>query len=269
MSHPRPEATAMADISANLFAVLILILVLIVSIGPKPTDPPAQTTPQQPVVDLLADARLVERATQTPIDMVAMLRRRTSLEGAVNLDIGPKLLHLSGLGLDESWPLPLRDGDLAAIIGLTRSLASQKLQVFVFDHHGYPSILSLLRDLRRRDWAELSVPMALRSEDEAGWSDGFRQLIGRGLDQAAFRSELAKLLNGRARSDMRNWDQFKGAAPSLPMRPQSTPQLTSWDEWLAWGNSLLTWGAIIGIALFIIRVERLMARRRREALSLM
>ena len=267
MSQPRPEATAMADISANLFAVLILILILVVTMGPRPADRPEQTEPQQPVVDLLADPRLVERAAQAPADMVAMLRRRTSLSGAINFDIGPGLLHLSGLGLDESWPLPLREGDRAALLGLMRSLTSQPLQLFVFDHRGYEATPGLLRDMGRRDWAELSVPLALRSDDLGGWSDGFRQLIGRGLDEANFRSQLARLLNGRSRSEMPSWDQLKGTAQPLKVPQAKLPQLTSWDEWLAWANKFLTWGAIIGIVLFIIRVERLMARRRRESLS--
>ena len=260
MSLPRPETTALADISANIFAALILVLIIVIASGqfhrPATPPPPGETT-----IDLSRDLRTVTRPVLSPATMVEVLSTRAKPGPTINIEVTQRGISLALGGVEES--IPLEPNQLEPTLARLRSNRATAVQVLVFDNANYAAVPALLQRLGLLAWNELSVPAALHGRD-GGWSEGFRALIGRSFDTANFRTMLARLLAGGPQQGLGSWEEITGRP--APVRPQvSRPQLPSvptYDFWLPALGDVMTTLAFLAAALFVWRVERRFLQRR-------
>ena len=261
MSLPQPESTAMADISANIFAALILVLIVTIASGQFRRMPSA--APSEPVtIETSTDPRLVSRPVLPPAAMVDVLAGRAKPGRTVSLEVTRRGISLALGGVEENIAVEAAQTEATLRRLLADRAAATTIQVLVLDNATYAEVPPLLHRLGITNWKELTIPAALRSE-AGDWSDGFRSLIGRSLDTADFRNMLARLLAGGASRGMGNWEEITGRpAPlqrSIP-RPQLPPAPT-FDLWLPALNDVLTTFAILAAVLFVWRVERRVLQR--------
>ncbi|MEJ1160530.1 hypothetical protein [Prosthecomicrobium sp. N25] len=237
-------ATILTDLSANVFAVFVLVLMLALA-APKGRDatPPAS----------LEAATLGARAAK-PLDpdaMVAMLHRRGE-PGGVSVDVfADRVVLLSSDGtsvLTGAAPA-------GALAGLP---PDRRVDVFVFSAGRYGAVAAALDG--RAGVAEMSVPGALRRPPGTGegWSRGFERLQARRLDRQAFRSELAALVAGAGRDRADAPAGGRGAAGGTGL-PGGTPP----EDLSARLAAMLTRG-LDALALLAIAVLAGFAERRRR-----
>lgn len=161
--------TVLTDLSANVFAALLLILLILLQAGADNH----HSVPAPPVEAARLGAR--ERTPLQAGALVSALHDRRP--GAAGLSID----------LTDAQPPPL---DL-----ILRSLdPALPVRLYVFSHRHYPAIAALLAGAGRR-WEEISVPRVL-GDAATGWTPGFRALLARRSDLPRFRADLARLLAG-------------------------------------------------------------------------
>jgi hypothetical protein len=182
----------MTDISANIFALLILILILILAAREHSPAPRAEA-PQ--VVDVESDIASIERSTLSSGDLFDLLYERR--EGAPTTKI-----DLFGHGIDViSGGKTEHFSSVENAVTRLRQIAAASTRlpvgVYVFSHQSYRNVTDNLKALGL-NWREVSVPQALRDARlqtrGQGWSNGFSELIARPSNRAEFRVELARLL---------------------------------------------------------------------------
>lgn len=178
----RFEFGTLSDLSATIFSVFLLLLVLLADTAgvPRPAagDPgrAAAVVERAPLgaaamADLLYGRRL--DAAGTRIDVTA--GRITMVTPARTLLLAPQAL--AG---------PLRAGQVPEPVSL-----------YVFDNQSYAPVAMALR-AHGRAWREMSVPAALRGSgpDGDGWSADFRALLDGSKTRDVFVRELAFILGG-------------------------------------------------------------------------
>ncbi len=172
----RLESTVLTDLSANVFAALLLILIILLQAGGTPVP----TAPVEATTDLAGRAREPMR----PGDLVRFLHaRRPGADGA-SIDLTATRIGVRTPGR--------RDDDVAAS-ALPAALPGQgPVRLYVFSHRHYAAVTERLVAAGLR-WDEISVPRAL-ADPAGGWSPGFLALLERGADPAMFRKGLARLL---------------------------------------------------------------------------
>lgn len=168
--------TVLTDLSANLFAALLLILLILLQAGADRSD----EGPAQPV-----EAAQLAAREHTPLDAGALV--------AALYDRRPEAAGLS-IDLTEAEP-PLLD---AAVRGLDPDLP---IRLYVFSHRHYSATAALLRKMGRR-WQEISVPPVL-GDAATGWTSAFRALLARRPAPPQFRADLAHLLGAAAGPPLR------------------------------------------------------------------
>lgn len=186
----KPELTILADVSANLFAVCLLLLLALLAIGAQRPEE-GSTLPAAPIeVETAFD--VVERAPLGAGAMVEHLHAR-GMPDTVAIDLFADGIVISaGSGDMNIRPDTVPGALTAAVRGFD---PRRPVRLYVFDPRWYGTVIAALRE-RRLAITELSIPAALRSPDGAGWSSAFRTLAARGLDAEPFRAGLAQLLAG-------------------------------------------------------------------------
>jgi len=213
----RIDSSVISDVSANIFAVFILILVILLA-NARPPPPPAQSAPSS--IDAMRDLHAVERAPVRAGDMVEMLRGHAG-SGTVNVDLFDGRIEIAGMG--NNTPLVLdvrRDGGRAMLDRLDGILrgqgASMPVRLFVFSNRWYAPVTARLT-AAGRSWDEVSVPQALRATAGGrtgdAWSNAFLDLVSRNLDRDRFRVALSRLLAGSGASADQN-RRSSGAPPA-------------------------------------------------------
>jgi hypothetical protein len=189
MNPYRADITVVTDISANIFAVFILILIiLLVAREQTPTVP----TEAPAVIDVATDLAAVDRAPLDPAAMVDLLYERRTAARSAKIDLFDDRIEVvtDTVSRRISLAAPVAPQMMPALP------ADAAVGLYVFGHRGYRFVTEHLAGAGRT-WREISVPAALRRRDSAGfedWSPGFKQLLARPQDIARFRIELARLL---------------------------------------------------------------------------
>ena len=257
-----PEITVVTDISANVFSVFLLILIILLAMRQQ-NPVPAASPPA--VVDVEADLVSVDRVPLSPADMVTLLYDRREAAQTIRIDLledridvvapsGTRRLALSGAPTSAGLPT-LQPG---LPIGL-----------YVFSPRGYALTVAALRRAGR-NWHEISVPAALRNPKSpgSGWSTEFAALLGRAEDLPRFRVDLARLLASPRPAAAPPLGGPGGRGKGLPDdagAPQRVQPSSLLDQVKAWLRAALTLIALGSAVAFMARVEWLTYRRRRAA----
>ncbi|MGL9618592.1 hypothetical protein QRQ56_11355 [Bradyrhizobium sp. U531] len=242
--------SAVTDIAANLFALMLLVLILLLG-ARSGSSSPSEQVPEP--IDVESDLVSVARAPLASEDLVDLLFERRRDSDSIRIDLLNQGIVVSARGKAERFGLADN-----AMPHLARLINSRKTPIglYVFSPRFYRTVIATL-ETSGATWREMSVPQALRSSltaSDQGWSDDFMGLISSPADRTQFRQGLARLL--QSGSDK--------AAAIASNAPGGQLQAHSLGERIArWSQTALNATAILGGLIFILWVEF----RRRRALS--
>lgn len=169
----RDLAPWLADISANILCVVLIVLVVTAL-----TMGNGRSTSTQVIPVILANP-------ESAADTVELLRQR--LVGSVAL-------------IDLTAERP------------TIPPGTEQVLIYIFDQKFHHVLVTRLIT-EGRNWREITVPQALRATDGTGFSYKFGNLIENAEDPAQFRRDLTQLLSGEPRTAKRNFDVEIPARP--------------------------------------------------------
>ncbi|HUZ66901.1 MAG TPA: hypothetical protein VMU56_04470 [Beijerinckiaceae bacterium] len=198
MSEDAPQITTLSDISANMFAAFILILIMVAASAasrrPAASAPPGRTITER-------DLHFVQRQALDPQAMVRLLYDRRPGARGTSVD-----LFASGLALSAGAPSASgiltggSEADLANALNSALGAQAGPVRLYVFSNKHYAATAKVLAQAGFA-WREISVPRALRRHDGDGWRPSFRALLREAGNFSAFRAGLARILQaGDARS---------------------------------------------------------------------
>ena len=241
--------SAMTDISANIFALLILILIIMLAARENSPAPGAEALQ---IIDLEKDVAGVERAPLSSEELIDLLYERRERASSTKIDLLEQEIVISFGGKTEHF------GTTENAVSRLRQIGSvgSPVGVYVFSHRFYRNISDSLKTLGW-SWREISIPQALRASagGPQGWSAGFSELIAHSSDRSQFRADLARLLRSASQNEHSNqsWHE-RGNAAQRPER--MIGQLARWLRAALDAISLL--GGFIFIACVeIIRMKRM------------
>lgn len=183
----RLGAATLTDLSANIFAALFLILLILL----------ATAGPQGPV-EARRDLGSRARAPLSAGALVELLRERLPRAPGLSLDLSASRIGTSVETAPGSGEAPFAILDRLLARGEGRSMGPVRL--YVFSPRLYAPVAERL-ERAGQPWREITVPAALRDPSGEGWSPAFLALPD---DPARFREGLARLLS---------------AAPMVPLQP--------------------------------------------------
>lgn len=179
-SEVRPDLTILADVAANVFAICLLILLVLLAADRRGRE--AGEAGAGPV-EARGTFEVVERSPLGAGAMIAHLRARLAADGGPAIDVLP-----GGNGF-------IRDGRPAAPAAVMGQADRRPVRLYVFEAGGYGAAIAGLHE-RGLSFVEMSVPRALRRADGAGWSTAFLALAPLAGEPDRFRDGLARLLGG-------------------------------------------------------------------------
>jgi hypothetical protein len=180
------DISAVTDISANIFTLLILILIIMLAAR-------GNSSPPQ-VIHVETDTIGVERAPLGSDELFDLLYARRASAQSTKIDLFAHGIDVISAGKTQHFT-----SVEAALARLNESarFTGVPVGVYVFSHRFYRDTTIALKTMGS-EWREVSVPQALRDSsakiEGQGWSTGFFELIVRSTDRAQFRNELAQLL---------------------------------------------------------------------------
>jgi hypothetical protein len=202
------NVSILTDISANIFALLILFLIIMLA-ARESAPVPRTDTPE--IIDVEKDLAGVERSPLGGDELFDLLYQRREASTTTRIDLLGQSIDIVSPGQTEHF------GSVEFAAARLRQLAAASrgapAGVYVFSHRFYRGLAESLEALGW-SWREVSVPEALRDSDSGssdhGWSAGFTRLIAQPSDRAQFRIKLAELLQ----------------SPSAPNKEQSGQALS-------------------------------------------
>jgi hypothetical protein len=242
------NVSILTDISANIFALLILFLIILLAARESSPAP----RPEAPrVVDIEKEFASVERSPLSGDELVDLLYERREGALTTGIDLLDQSIDVVSAGRTE------RFSSLENAASGLRQLAAASNRapagVYVFSHRFYRGLAENLKALGWT-WREVSVPEALRDYSPEtrghGWSAGFSQLIAQPSDRTRFRLKLAELLQAASTRNNEHSSQGSGAVASPS---QLSPTII--DRFKRWLRGTLNAAAIFGGVGFIVWVE--------------
>jgi hypothetical protein len=236
--------SAITDISANIFSLLIFILIMMLAAQERPV----VRSEASPVVDVEKDLAGIERSPLGSDELFDLLYDRGKGAASVKIDLFDQGIDVSVDGRTERF-----NSVESAVLRLRQIAVSTRLPIgiYVFSHQIYRNVTDNLK-VFGWSWRELSVPQALRdvSARRAGqsWSAGFSELIARLSNCEQFRIELARLLQSSADGNL-NESRYGGGAASGHWRD------TIVDNIVQWSRTVLNAIALFGGLIFVTWVE--------------
>ena len=156
----KEDLAILSDLSANIFAVFILVLIMLLQQPPQAGDRP----PAPSVIEATADLAIVERPPLPAGSVIAHLHdRRASAEG-ISIDLFADRVAVVLGGAEILLPAssdPTMAPRLASLVQPPPVRAPVRL--YVFDHRNYVVVTDTL-SRAGRSWHEVSVPLALRGD---------------------------------------------------------------------------------------------------------
>lgn len=188
--------TILSDLSANLFAALLLILILLLQAKVAAGHLDRSGRPEAPP----APARFGWAAHKPlqPLETIDLLRQRRPSAPGLGIDLTQSGVVLSGAEAGRLAETELDGTQVRTVLdeALGAGASRGPLRLYVFANRWYGS---LTRELRAKGlaWTEMSVPRALRAAGpDDRWSAAFRDLIAAPMSLPEFRAGLAQLLAG-------------------------------------------------------------------------
>ena len=244
--NPAPHnISAMTDISANIFALLVFILIVMIAARDRA---PAIRADAPQLVNIEKDIAAVERLSLGSDGLFDLLYDRSAGTASAKIDLFERGIDVVFGGETE------RFNSVESVVPRLRQIAAatgSPVGVYVFGHHFYRSMTDTLKRSGLQ-WREVSVPQALRDigkeRSGQGWSGGFSQLIAHPADRARFRVELARLLQSSSTDENPGQSWLQGAA-------SSRPQETTIDTLMRWSRIASNAIALFGGLVFVSWVE--------------
>jgi hypothetical protein len=245
--NPTPHnISAITDISANIFALLIFILIIMLAAGGHA---PASRADAPQMIDVAKDIAGVERAPLGSDELFDLLYDRGEGTASVKIDLFDRGIAVIFGGEAEHF------ASIENAVPRLRQIAAaarRPIGVYVFGHHFYRSVTDKFKAFGLQ-WREVSVPQALRdfrtAQNGQGWSEGFSQLIARPSNRTRFRVELAHLLQSSSTDEKAGQNWLRGGAVS------SQPQETTIDSLMRWSRTAANAIAIFGGLAFVGWIE--------------
>jgi hypothetical protein len=240
--------SAMTDISANIFALLILILLIMLAAR---ENAPAPWAEGLQIIDLEKDVAGVERAPLSSEELIEILYERRERASSTKIELLEQEIVISFGGKTE------RSGTTEIAVSRLRQIASvdSPVGVYVFSHRFYRDISDSLKTLGW-SWREISIPQALRASagGPQGWSAGFSELIAHSSDRSQFRADLARLLRSASQNEHLNqsWHERGNAAQRSE---------TMIGQLARWSRTAVDAIALLGGFIFIACVEIIRMKR--------
>ena len=240
--------SATTDISANIFALLILILLIMLAARESSPAPRAEG---QPVIDLEEDVASVERSPLSSDELIDLLYERRERASSAKIDLLEKEIAICFAGKTEHF------GAAEDAVSRLRQIGSagSPVGVYVFSHRFYRSMSDSLTTLGWA-WREISIPQALRDSASGpqGWSASFSELIAHSSNRSQFRADLARLLQSVTLNERSNQSSHERAVAA--QRPQTMFRQLAW-----WLRTALNAMSILGGFFFVAWVEIIYTKR--------
>ncbi len=247
MNSPPQNISAMTDISANIFSVLILILIILLAARARGDLPEAEPLPDISIENDLAGIARTPLASE---DLFDLLYERNEKTRSIKIDLRGTAIDIVANGKSEHFNSADDAGFRLRLLATASNHAA--LGIYVFDNRFYRAVADTLNAIGWA-WREVSVPQALRSapigKDGESWSAGFSQLITGSIGRARFRAELAQLLEASSARD-----GSRGGARGAPAAANSSP-LTIVQRFWRWTSAALKTVLILAGFVFVVWVE--------------
>jgi hypothetical protein len=246
MSSAAPQnISAMTDISANIFSLLILILIIVLAAraqnGPRTEAPPE--------INIEEDLAGVERSPLSSGELFELLYERNEKEPSIKIDLFDKAIDVV-INRKTRHFNSVEDA-VSELRQLAASFRGAPLGVYVFSNRFYRRLTESLKGLGC-SWREVSVPEALRNFQTAtndwSWSAGFSELIAGPADRARFRVELARLLESLPTSNPAS----NGGADTATVSSHSLPIV---QTLLRWSRAVFRTAFLFAGFAFVVWVE--------------
>ena len=231
--------TALADLSANIFSVFLIIWLALLAAN-------TASVPAGPV-ELADDPRLVQRMPLRANDLVNLLRQSGPEQPGVSIELMASGIRAGGgsieIAADPARPFALQ-AQIRRILQAGDRAGAARL--YVFDPASYAPAVAALR-AEGMPWVEMNVPLALQGQDagQASWSREFKSLQTSRLGIEAYRTQLALLLAGGEQAGER------GAAINPPIRFSA-----SLSKYWQFGREIMHWTALCGGLMMVWLIER-------------
>jgi hypothetical protein len=258
MSSSAPQnVSILTDISANIFALLILFLIILLAAR---EGSPSHRAEAPQVIDIEKQFASVERSPLSGDELFDLLYDRREAAAATRIDLLGQSINVVSAGNTERFSSV--ENAAPRLRQLAAASGNAPAGVYVLSHRFYRGLAANLTALGWT-WREMSVPEALRDSGsetrDRGWSAGFSQLIAQPSDRAQFRLKLAQLLQSASTDDNAQFGQsgWMVASPS-----HSSPTIIAKLE--PWARGVLNATSIFCGLAFIAWVE-LRRKRARTA----
>lgn len=244
----------MTDISANIFALLILLLIILL-VGRESSPLPHSETPT--TIDVQQDLMSVERSPLGSNELFDLFYERRKQSTSIRIDLLGDGIDI--ISIDKEEHFSSIESATPRLSQLAVETHRSPVGIYVFSNRYYRGVSENMQALGWT-WREVSVPEALRDlnpqSESQRWSTGFSDLIAQPSDRLKFRTQLAELLQSSARNAERsNARQQSANAASNPMSSSVLKTLERWSR-----MSLHVLAVLSGLG-FIAWVE---LRRKRE-----
>jgi hypothetical protein len=262
MNSSPQNISAMTDISANIFSVLILILIILLAARNHADFPGVETPPEiSPKISIETELAGIERTPLSSDELFDLLYERSEKTGSIKIDLFGETIDIVANGKTEHFSSI--ENAISRLKLLATASNHSPLGIYVFSIRFYRVFREPLKALGG-GWREVSVPQALRASRSAGsWSAGFSELVAGPADRARFRVELARLLESSPTHDPSNVGGG-GAATTSSQSPETIAPETIVQTFWRWLRAVLRAVFIlIGFA-FVMWVE---LRHRRKSLA--
>lgn len=181
------EFGTLSDLSATIFSVFLLLLVLLFDAAINP-----QSISNAPLA--------VERAPLGASAMADLLYQRRISASGTRIDILPDGIKLLATSVRSATSQDVDGADTTAReLGQMLSVGRlpEPVSVYVFANGLYEDVARALQN-NGHQWREISVPSALKQGGKGGWNRDFRALLARQTTRDAFVKDLAVILGGGA-----------------------------------------------------------------------
>jgi hypothetical protein len=186
-----PGFSVLSDISANMFAAFVLVLLLAAAFADSAAPKPGASAPG---ADSIEKLELTSRTASAPSVMVQILFDRRPWAPGVSIDLMRSRLTVTAPPHASVSANVDRDSAATTLAAILDGFPPSRARLYVFSNELYYPVASMLA--RLGGFQEISVPAALRSADGSEWSKDFVRLSRSTTDANEFTDGLARLLEG-------------------------------------------------------------------------
>lgn len=191
------EFGTLSDLSATIFSVFLLLLVLLLdtALNPQSASSGAEAIERAPLgAGAMADL-LYQRRLSAPGTRIDIMSDRLVVTASPAVSGNPLA------SVQNASEVRMTTHDLQAL--LREGQGPDPISLYVFANDLYQDVANVLHN-QGRSWREISVPSALKQNGQGEWVNAFRVLLDRPTAKGVFIGELAEILGGGAKNTRGN-----------------------------------------------------------------